>query len=100
MATEKGTMSALLKEAAKKYDFEVGSLSDTLNEVNGISTGNLSLDYITGVGGLPQGRSVELYGPTSSGKTTAAMQAAAQLQKEIIDSGRDEYIVYLDFEHT
>lgn len=100
MATEKGTMATLLKEAAKKYSFEVGSLSDTLNEVKGLSVGNLSLNYITGVGGLPIGRSIELYGPTSSGKTTAAMQAAAELQKDIIDSGRDEYILYLDFEHT
>lgn len=100
MAVEKGTMAALLKAASKKYDFEIGSLSDTLNEVKGFSIGNLALDHITGVGGLPIGRSVELYGPTSSGKTTCAMQAAAQLQKDIIESGRDEYIVYLDFEHT
>ena len=64
--------------------------------VPALSTGNLGIDYITGVGGLPYGRSVELYGHPSCGKTTTALQAAAELQHEIISSGAEEYICYFD----
>jgi recombination protein RecA len=49
---------------------------------------------------LPVGRIVELYGQPSSGKTTTALQAAAALQQKVIAEGRDEYILYLDFEHA
>ncbi len=47
-----------------------------------ISTGSLSLDIATGIGGLPRGRITEIYGPESSGKTTIALYTAAQAQKE------------------
>jgi recombination protein RecA len=50
--------------------------------VETISTGSLSLDVALGVGGLPKGRIVEIYGPESSGKTTLALQAIANCQKE------------------
>ena len=46
-----------------------------------ISTGSLSLDVALGIGGLPKGRVVEIYGPESSGKTTLALQTIAQCQK-------------------
>ena len=46
-----------------------------------ISTGSISLDHALGVGGLPKGRVVEIYGPESSGKTTLALSAIAQAQK-------------------
>ncbi len=46
-----------------------------------ISTGSLSLDIALGIGGLPKGRVVEIYGPESSGKTTLALQVVAQCQK-------------------
>ncbi len=52
---------------------------DTTMEV--ISTGSLSLDIALGVGGLPRGRVVEIYGPESSGKTTLALQVVAECQK-------------------
>src|SRR6058998_1418013 len=50
-------------------------------EVETISTGSLGLDIALGVGGLPRGRVVEIYGPESSGKTTLALHAIAEAQK-------------------
>src|ERR1700704_3486099 len=46
-----------------------------------ISTGSISIDYALGIGGLPRGRVVEIYGPESSGKTTLALQVIAEAQK-------------------
>ncbi|EYS92037.1 protein recA [Bartonella bacilliformis str. Heidi Mejia] len=50
-------------------------------EIETISTGSLSLDIALGVGGLPKGRIIEIYGPESSGKTTLALHAIAEAQK-------------------
>ena len=56
--------------------------SDAQNvEVEAISTGSLSLDIALGIGGLPKGRIVEIYGPESSGKTTLALHVVAEAQK-------------------
>ena len=49
--------------------------------VEAISTGSFTLDIATGIGGLPRGRIVEIYGPESSGKTTLALHAVAEAQK-------------------
>ena len=49
--------------------------------VESVSTGSLGLDIILGIGGLPRGRVVEIYGPESSGKTTLALHVAAEIQK-------------------
>jgi RecA/RadA recombinase len=51
------------------------------NDLAVVSTGSLGLDIALGVGGLPRGRVVEIYGPESSGKTTLCLQAVAQIQK-------------------
>jgi recombination protein RecA len=51
-------------------------------EIESISTGSLGLDIALGIGGLPKGRIVEIYGPESSGKTTLALQVAAEAQKK------------------
>ncbi len=51
------------------------------HEVRAVSTGSLGLDLALGIGGLPRGRVVEIYGPESSGKTTLALHAAAEIQK-------------------
>ena len=51
-------------------------------DIEAISTGSLGLDIALGIGGLPRGRIVEIYGPESSGKTTLALHAAAEAQKK------------------
>ena len=50
-------------------------------DIEAISTGSLSLDLALGIGGLPKGRIIEIYGPESSGKTTLALQVVAEAQK-------------------
>ena len=51
-------------------------------DVQAISTGSLGLDIGLGIGGFPKGRIIEIYGPESSGKTTLALHAVAEAQKE------------------
>jgi recombination protein RecA len=55
---------------------------DQVIEVETVSTGSLGLDIALGVGGLPRGRIIEIYGPESSGKTTLALQTIAEAQKK------------------
>ena len=55
---------------------------DSIVEIETVSTGSLSLDIALGIGGLPKGRIVEIYGPESSGKTTLALQTIAEAQKK------------------
>jgi len=55
--------------------------STAVRDVEAISTGSLALDIALGIGGLPRGRVVEIYGPESSGKTTLTLQVIAQCQK-------------------
>ena len=55
--------------------------SDTVVDIEAVSTGSLGLDIALGIGGLPTGRIVEIYGPESSGKTTLALHAVAEAQK-------------------
>src|SRR5438270_14093596 len=51
-------------------------------EIDTVSTGSLGLDIALGIGGLPRGRVVEIYGPESSGKTTLALHTVAEAQKK------------------
>jgi predicted ATP-dependent serine protease len=50
-------------------------------EIESVSTGSLGLDMALGIGGLPRGRVIEVYGPESSGKTTLALHTVAEVQK-------------------
>ena len=63
-------------------------------EVDAISTGSLSLDLALGIGGLPRGRVIEVYGPESSGKTTVALHSVAQAQKN------GGLAAFIDVEHA
>jgi len=73
------TLAALEKQYGKGT---VMKLSDeALLQVEVVSTGSLGLDLALGVGGLPRGRIVEIYGPESSGKTTLALHAVSEAQK-------------------
>src|SRR6516225_3480320 len=54
---------------------------DAIAQIPAISTGAISLDYALGIGGMPRGRVIEIFGPESSGKTTLALQVIAQAQK-------------------
>jgi recombination protein RecA len=63
-------------------------------DVESVSTGSLGLDIALGVGGLPRGRVVEIYGPESSGKTTLALTAVAEVQK------RGGTAAFVDAEHA
>ncbi len=62
--------------------------------IEAISTGSLGLDMALGIGGIPRGRVVEIYGPESSGKTTLALQTIASAQKE------DMVCAFIDAEHA
>ena len=63
-------------------------------EIESISTGSLGLDIALGIGGLPRGRVIEIYGPESSGKTTLALQTIAEAQK------RGGICAFIDAEHA
>jgi recombination protein RecA len=54
---------------------------DVVRDIQAVSTGSLGLDIALGIGGLPRGRVVEIYGPESSGKTTLTLQVIAEMQK-------------------
>lgn len=105
-AQAKDALTTLLAQAEKKYNLTVGPLGSVSTDTKFITTGNIAIDYALG-GGIPQGRTVELYGPPSSGKTTLATQCAVAMQRLIIGGG-DEYlgigpndvILYFDYEQA
>ena len=84
-----------LKERTKAIDIAVGQIEkqfgkgsimrlgqrNAITPIEFISTGSISIDYALGVGGLPRGRVIEIFGPESSGKTTLALQVIAEAQK-------------------
>lgn len=80
------------KQFGKGAIMKLGSESHL--EVDAVSSGSLSLDIALGIGGYPKGRIIEIYGPESSGKTTFALHAIAEVQKQ---GGRAAFI---DAEHA
>lgn len=99
MATD--TLADRLAALRKKdATLRVGSLADFDMNVTPLTTGNIALDNAIGVGGFPRGRVIELFGPSQSGKTTSALQCAAQHQQRV-KAGTDKgAIIYLDYEHS
>ena len=72
---------------------KLGDSSNNMN-VETIPTGSLSLDIALGLGGIPKGRVIEVYGPESSGKTTVALHMVAEVQK------RGGIAGFIDAEHA
>ncbi|WP_066893740.1 recombinase RecA [Clostridium nigeriense] len=85
-------MSQIEKQFGKGAVMKLGENS-SLN-IEAISTGCLDLDIALGVGGVPRGRIIEIYGPESSGKTTVALHIAAEAQK------RGGAVAFIDAEHA
>jgi recombination protein RecA len=81
------------KQFGKGSILRLGS-KDAIVPVSVISTGSISLDAALGVGGLPRGRIIEIFGPESSGKTTIALQVVAEAQK------RGGIAAFIDVEHA
>jgi len=80
----KQALTAALTQIERQFGkgaiMRMGDGSSTM-DVDAVSTGSLSLDIALGIGGLPRGRVIEIYGPEASGKTTMTLQAVAEVQK-------------------
>ena len=85
-------LSQIEKQFGKGAVMKLGQ-NATMN-VAAIPTGSLSLDIALGIGGVPRGRIIEIYGPESSGKTTVALHVVAQAQK------LGGNAVFIDVEHA
>ena len=86
-------ISHIEKQYGKGSVMKLGDNSAHMN-VEAVPTGSLSLDLALGIGGLPKGRIIEIYGPESSGKTTVALHAVAEVQK------RGGIAGFIDAEHA
>ena len=87
-AKSKGERAKALQAALLQIEKQFGKGSimrladgEVVDEMEVVSTGSLGLDIALGIGGLPRGRVVEIYGPESSGKTTLTLQVIAEMQK-------------------
>jgi recombination protein RecA len=87
-AKSKGERAKALQAALSQIEKQFGKGSimkladgEVAEEIDVVSTGSLGLDVALGIGGLPRGRVIEIYGPESSGKTTLTLQVIAQMQR-------------------
>lgn len=87
-------VSSIEKQFGKGSIMRLGANDTLVKDVDSISTGSLSLDIALGIGGLPKGRIVEVYGPESSGKTTLCLSVIAQAQK------KGGVVAFVDAEHA
>jgi recombination protein RecA len=85
-------LEALQSKFGEGSIMKLGDVKKT--NVDVVHTGSFSLDLALGVGGLPRGRIIEIYGPESSGKTTLALNVIAQAQK---NNGK---VAFIDAEHA
>ena len=75
-------LSQIEKQFGKGSVMRLGDQAVAMRDIESISTGSLTLDIALGIGGVPKGRVVEIYGPESSGKTTLTLQVIAEAQKK------------------
>ncbi len=100
MANEKEAKLKMLEDTISSIEKTYGKgsimkLGDgVINPIESISTGSISLDNALGIGGVPRGRIVEIYGPESSGKTTLCLHIIAEAQKE------GGIVAFIDAEHA
>jgi recombination protein RecA len=87
-------VSSIEKAFGKGSIMRLGNEEAMVKDIQAISTGSVSLDIALGVGGLPRGRIIEIYGPESSGKTTLALHAVAEAQK------KGGIAAFIDAEHA
>ncbi|UOE99951.1 recombinase RecA [Bdellovibrio reynosensis] len=87
-------VSTIEKQFGKGSIMRLGANDSLVKDVEAISTGSLSLDVALGIGGLPKGRIIEVFGPESSGKTTIALSTIAQAQK------KGGVVAFVDAEHA
>jgi recombination protein RecA len=87
-------VSSIEKAFGKGSIMRLGNEEALVKDVQAVSTGSVSLDIALGVGGLPRGRIIEIYGPESSGKTTLALHGIAEAQK------RGGIAAFVDAEHA
>jgi recombination protein RecA len=93
MKALESALSQLEKQYGKGTVMKLGDSAANLN-VEAVPTGSLSLDIALGIGGFPKGRVIEIYGQESSGKTTVALHAVAEVQKNGGIAG------FIDAEHA
>ena len=86
-------LSQIEKQFGKGSIMRLG-VGEAIADIQVVSTGSLGLDIALGVGGLPRGRVIEIYGPESSGKTTLTLQVVAEMQK------LDGTCAFIDAEHA
>ncbi len=86
-------LSQIERQFGKGSVMRLGDNS-AVRDISAISTGSLGLDIALGIGGLPRGRVVEIYGPESSGKTTLTLQVSAECQKQ------GGTVAFVDAEHA
>ena len=87
-------VSTIEKQFGKGSIMRLGTADSLHKDVEIIPTGSLSLDIALGIGGLPKGRIVEIFGPESSGKTTLALSVLAEAQK------KGGVVAFVDAEHA
>lgn len=90
----KTALGTIERQFGKGAIMRLGDHEAQMKELSVISTGSLSLDIALGVGGLPKGRVIEIFGPESSGKTTLALHIVANAQKQ------GGVAVFIDAEHA
>lgn len=93
MAALQSALNSIEKAYGKGSVMKLGDSGSHIN-ISSIPTGSISLDVALGVGGVPRGRIIEIYGPESSGKTTVALHMIAEAQK------RDGIAGFIDAEHA